>query len=278
MKAPQLAIMLGIAVISIAAAGLACETKAQKQPGLQRDLPALFQELEKYGLLPEMTSRQELEILQKLAATLKVPMFFEQQCQEQEKSEDQEDDKIPAAAMLEPFLEQDGIFYLRLENFRDERLLMDCASLLEQFEGERGQALVLDLRQAWGFSGAAEKACYQFVKELGVPIVALVDHETAGTAESLLQRAQAEGLLLVMGKPSLGIMGAGQQIKLPSGLRLRVPVSANLGLPTALQPDLEFPQKPVAQAINRQAELDPYCLYARDTLKTILVLGQKPDK
>lgn len=105
MKAPQLAIMLGIAVISIAAAGLACETKAQKQPGLQRDLPALFQELEKYGLLPEMTSRQELEILQKLAATLKVPMFFEQQCQEQEKSEDQEDDKIPAAPMLEPFLE-----------------------------------------------------------------------------------------------------------------------------------------------------------------------------
>ncbi|NMA44063.1 MAG: hypothetical protein GX946_11890 [Oligosphaeraceae bacterium] len=262
----RLAFMLGLMLLGSAKANAAAMADSAVQSSLQLDLLHLFQGLGKADLLPEMNKQQEMEALRKLADTMQVPIFFEAL---RPKTEEECSNPV-----LEQFSERDGIFYLRLVNFQDEPLLSGSGVLLEQFKAEQGQALVLDLRSSWGFSVVAEENCYQFLKALAVPIIALMNGETAGTPESLLQRAQSEKLLLAMGTPSLGIMGTGHKIELPSGLSLRVPVVVNKTLPTAVQPDLSFPPQYELHAVHYQGTPDPCCRFARDTLKIILILGQ----
>ncbi len=261
-------------LIATAIAYTAAQTElladAQNLPGqeFRQDLLELFSSLSDARLLPQLDAEEEANFLRNLLKDLAIPAIIT---------------NLAAAAAPEPeegeaalrnLSENDGILYVRLNNFQhaDEQ---QVAVLADDFKKQAGRALVIDLRHARGFSAAAEEGHLRFLQALPVPMLILMDSATAGTPESMIRKLKKERDVLTLGTPSLGIGGTGQEIKLSSGLTLRVPRLENEKLPGPLEPDVTLRENPAlfnGTNVTSNTTLDPWCRHARDTLKLILTL------
>jgi hypothetical protein len=245
---------------------------AANAPGakFQRDAQELIDCLAAAGLLPQLDTEQEAEFLLKFLQNLSIPTVITNLAKA-------EADEATKTNELRSLSTDEGIFYLRLGNFHLPEP-QQTAVWLDDFKQQAGRALVIDLRQINGFSLAAEEAHLGFLRELPVPMLILIDSATAGTPESMIRKLQEEREVLTLGSASRGIGGTGQEIKLYSGLTLRVPVLENGQLPPPFQPDVELSQdiatfKDIETIAN--PAMDPWCQHARDTLKVILTLSAK---
>lgn len=242
----------------------------QTLPGesFRQDLLELLNSLSEARLLPDFSADQEADFLLNFLQRLSIPALITNLSTATNPA------TIERTAALRVLSQQEGILYLRLDNFHQSDA-KQTTSLPEEFIKLQGQALILDLRHASGFSLAAEDSYLRFLTALGVPMLLLIDSATAGTPESLVRKLQAESQVLVLGRPSTGIGGAGREIKLSSGLILRVPQLTDNLLPEPLLPDVELLENPALfSSPENQPEpsSDSWCQHARDTLKVILTL------
>jgi len=256
---PKLRIFATI-ILLVAQMVLHADVRSQPGEGFWKDLQELFTSLATARLLPQLDAEQEAEFLLGLMDNLAIPAVITNLAKA----------TAPEPAETSTLLtlsENEGILYLRLNNFQQADPNQN-ALLEEKFKQQNGRALVLDLRHAQGFSIEAEETHLQFLRTLPIPMLILMDSETAGIPESIIHKLKKERDVLTLGTPSLGIGGAGQEIKLPSGLTLRVPSLEKDQLPGPIEPDVILHESPA----STDPMLDPWCRHARDTLKLILTL------
>lgn len=259
--------LLLAAAITLIAAQTALRADVQGLPGegFRQDLQELLESLSNARLLPQLSPDQEAEFLRNLLEDLAIPAVITNLATATEPQN---------VVALRNLSDKEGILYVHLNNFQQEDQML-VAVLAEDFRKQAGHALVLDLRHARGFSPEAEEGYLHFLQGLPVPLLILMDSATAGTPESLIRKLKKERDVLILGTPSLGIGGSGQEIKLSSGLTLRVPHSEKEQLPGSLEPDIKLEENPALfDGANTPIDptLDPWCRHARDTLKLILAL------
>jgi len=229
--------------------------------GFRQDLQELLDSLTNAQLLPQLDADQEAEFLRNILEDLAIPAIITNLAKA----------ATPEPAAMTPSLsnlsENDGILYVSLNNFQQADQ-QQAAVLSDNFKQQAGRALVIDLRHAQGFSTEAEEENLSFLQAISVPMLILMDSKTAGTPESMIRKLKNEREILTLGTPTLGIGGSGQEIKLSSGLTLRVPRIENDQLPGPLEPDVTLRENPAPI----DPALDPWCRHARDTLKLILTL------
>ncbi|MFA6929666.1 MAG: hypothetical protein WCT05_05015 [Lentisphaeria bacterium] len=259
-----------ICAITFFSTGYTGFAKPQLLPGecFRQDLTELLNSLSDARLLSDFPADQEADFLVNFLHRLSIPALITNLNTATDPA------AIERTNPLQVLSQQEGILYLRLDNFHQSDT-KEPAVLPEEFINLQGQALIIDLRHSWGFSLAAEDGNFRFLTALKVPMLILIDSATAGTPESLVQKLQTERQVLVLGRPSTGIGGTGREIKLSSGLILRVPRITNNLLPKPLLPDVELLENP-ALFSSPENQLDPgsdpWCQHARDTLKVILTL------
>jgi len=252
-------LLLAVAVTSIAAQ-TALRAEVQGLPGerFRQDLQELLDNLSNARLLPQLDAEQEADFLRKLLEQLAIPAVITNLATATEPE---------SVLALQNLSNQEGILYVRLNNFHQAEPML-LAGLAEDFKKQAGRALVIDLRHARGFSADAEEGYLHFLQGLPVPMLILMDSATAGTPESMIRKLKKDRDVLTLGTPSMGIGGSGQEIKLSSGLTLRVPQLEKDQLPGSLEPDVKLEENPVPI----EPTIDPWCRHARDTLKLILAL------
>ena len=255
-----LRIMIASIILLIAQKNLSAAARPAAE--FQKDVQELVEKLASAELLPELNAEQEADFLLRILRDLSIPAVITNLAKAETTLSTKTDELHNLSA-------NEGIFYLRLDNFHLSEPLQS-APWRDDFTSRKGCALVIDLRQVKGFSLAAEEANLNFLRELAVPMLILIDSATAGTPESMIRMLQEESEVMIMGIASLGIGGSGQEVKLSSGLTLRLPILKNGQLPPPLQPDIELSQD--LETIIDPA-MDPWCQHARDTLKVILTLG-----
>lgn len=250
------------AAIILMTAQMALRADVQGLPGerFRQDLQELLDSLSTARLLPQLDADQEAEFLLGLLENLEIPAVITNLA------------KATAPEPAEPstllmLSENEGILYLRMKNFQQADSNQNSV-LAEDFKRQNGKALVVDLRHARGFSTEAEKSHLRFFQAITGPMLILIDSQTTGTPESIIRKLKSERDVLTLGTPSLGLGGAGQEIKLSSGLTLRVPHLDKDQLPGPLEPDVALRVSPITD----DPAADPWCRHARDTLKLILAL------
>lgn len=256
---PGLRIFAAITLI-VAQVGLGAGVQGLPGESFRKDLQELLDSLSSARLLPQLDADQEADFLHKLLEDLAIPAVITNLA------------KASAPEPAEPstllkLSENEGILYLRMKDFQQADSNQNSL-LAENFKQQNGKALVVDLRHARGFSTEAEESHLRFLQAIPGPMLILMDSETTGTPESTIRKLKSERDILTLGTPTLGLGGAGQEIKLSSGLTLRVPRIEEDQLPGSLEPDVTLRVSPITD----DPAADPWCRHARDTLKLILAL------
>ncbi len=225
-------------------------------------LPELAQLLAERSLLPSLTDCDDglmlVQILSQLGIpAVPLPLDFE--------VEERFPLCLPGIA---------GEVYLRLADFQHlhQAEWEDCLKL---FPPEDWRGVVLDLRSSQGFQVEVAEFYQQQLLSRNLPMMILIDGDTAGTAELLAENLRQQGNSLLLGQKSAGIRGSGQELQVAKGLKFRCALQVDGQLPGPLVPDVELPRRdnqPYNRLPYRSPINDPWCRHAAGILTVILTL------
>jgi len=225
-------------------------------------LPELVRVLEEKSLLPVLSGSSDALLIQQLLSLLGIPAV-----------------PLPLSIAAEEHspicLPGDaGEVFLRLADFRqlDQEGWENCLKLLPK---EKWRGVILDLRGSKGFQESVAEFYQQQLLSLALPIMILIDGETAGAPELLAANLRQGGKALLLGQKSTGIRGAGQEISLATGMRFRCPAEAAGEFTGPVVPDVELSGSDAYQRWPYVPPLsDPWCRHAAGTLTMILTLAE----
>lgn len=148
------------------------------------------------------------------------------------------------------------------------------AALQQAIAEKRYNGLIVDLRSVDGQHGAVVEAMTTLLGDGGLPVVVLIDAQTAGMAESLARQLQERGAFL-MGEASRGIPGVSRVVTFRDGLYVRLPQRPAAGAsPVSVMPVL--PNQDLS-ALPLGEDGDPWVTHAGDVLVAITVFRRPHD-
>ncbi len=256
--------LLNLALLFLLLAGYSLSAGNSQLTLAPTALPELLNILAEKALLPALSSKDDAALAQNVLLLLGIPAVPLPL-------------KVEAVEQAPICLPGDtGEVYLRLADFQHlpKADWEDCLELLPK---DKCRGVILDLRGSKGFQVEVAEFYQQQLLGLEVPIMILIDGETAGTAETLAVNLRQKGNALLLGQKSTGIQGAGQEIILANGIQFRCPTIVAGKMPSPVVPDVELPNSGASQ-YKRLAYVspasDPWSLHAAATLTMILTLSE----
>ena len=127
------------------------------------------------------------------------------------------------AAGMVSFVLHGTIAYCGVANLTDSAARQLCSDLAAREETGSPASLVLDLRWAGGIGGTSAQQAARCLNSIEIPMVVLLNGETAGSAELLALQLTERSETTLLGQPTSGCPYTFRIHQLPSGARVKLP-------------------------------------------------------